>query len=141
MIRLTDEYETYIGPIIEKYYNQYKYYVRFDSEWMISNLSVDIKVEDLKNLRANQDYPLPTIYLFLGPDCNSSKKCLEDFIKELSNNDIHCGGGVAYYNDMQMFENLGDNWNDNVKSVDLKDIDTYLIYGKNNYELFTNGGN
>ena len=67
MVKLTDEYEAYIDPIIDEYFDEYKFYVRFDSEWLTNNLPPDTKVEDLWEMRANQDYPLPTLYLYLSP--------------------------------------------------------------------------
>ncbi|MCM1157336.1 MAG: hypothetical protein NC300_10955 [Bacteroidales bacterium] len=140
MVRLTDEYEAYIEPIIGKYYDEYKFYVRFDSEWLTNNLPVDIKVKDLLKLRANEDYPLPEIFMFLGPNEEHSREHLACFVQELSCTEIHCGGAVACYSDIQIFESLNDDWNNNVKEVELKDIYTYLIYDKNNYE-FTDGGN
>lgn len=68
MVKLTDDYEAYIDPIIREYFKEYKFYVRFDSEWITSNLPPDTKLEDLWKLRANVDYPLPTLHIIFSPN-------------------------------------------------------------------------
>ncbi len=65
MIKLKDEYEAYLEPMIDEYFDDYKFYLEFHSEWITNNLPPDTKVEDLWELNANQDYPLPTLFLYL----------------------------------------------------------------------------
>ena len=65
MVKLTDDYEAYIDPIIGEYFEEYKFYIEFDSEWLTSNLPADSKLENLWQLHANEDYPLPTIYIYI----------------------------------------------------------------------------
>ncbi len=65
MIRLTDEYASYVDEIIDEYFDDYKFYLEFSSEWMINELPADTKVEDLLKLRANVDYPLPDLEIFM----------------------------------------------------------------------------
>ena len=74
MVKLTDDYEAYLDEIIDEYFDDYKFYLEFDSEWITSNLPPDTTVEDLWDLRANVDYPLPDLLIFL----NSSQK--ENFV-------------------------------------------------------------
>lgn len=68
MVKLTDDYEAYIDPIIGAYFEEYKFYIKFDSEWLTSNLPSDTKLEDLWKLRANIDYPLPTLHINFSPN-------------------------------------------------------------------------
>lgn len=68
MIKLTEEYEAYIDPIIDEYFDEYKFYIDFNSEWLTNNLPADTKLEDLWGLKANEDYPLPTLCIFFGVD-------------------------------------------------------------------------
>ncbi|MDE6759919.1 MAG: hypothetical protein K2J90_04460, partial [Lachnospiraceae bacterium] len=65
MIRLTDEYASYVDEIIDEYFDDYKFYLEFSSEWMTNELPADTKVEDLLKLRANVDYPLPDLEIFM----------------------------------------------------------------------------
>ncbi len=65
MVKLSDDYEAYIDPIIGEYFEEYKFYVRFNSEWLTNNLAPDTKLEDLWELHANEDYPLPDIYIYI----------------------------------------------------------------------------
>ena len=65
MIKLTEEYEAYIDPIIDEYFDEYKFYLDFNAEWLTNNLPADTKLEDLWELKANEDYPLPKIFLYL----------------------------------------------------------------------------
>ncbi len=71
MLKLRDEYEAYIDPIIDEYFDEYKFYMDFDSEWITSNIPADAKLEDLWELDANVDYPLPWLTLYLP---NEEKK-------------------------------------------------------------------
>lgn len=65
MLKLRDEYEAYIDPIIDEYFDEYKFYMDFDSEWITSNIPADAKLEDLWELDANVDYPLPWLHVYL----------------------------------------------------------------------------
>ena len=65
MIKLTEEYEAYIDPIIDEYFDEYKFYLDFNAEWLTNNLPADTKLEDLWEMRANEDYPLPRLVVFL----------------------------------------------------------------------------
>ena len=76
MVKLTDDYEAYVDEIIDEYFDDYKFYLEFDSEWITSNLPPDTTVEDLFQLRANVDYPLPDLAIFM----QSSQK--ENFTDE-----------------------------------------------------------
>ena len=67
MIKLRDDYEAYVDPIIDEYFDEYKFYIDFDSEWMTSNIPANAKLEDLWELKANIDYPLPRLIIYLRP--------------------------------------------------------------------------
>ena len=139
MLKLRDEYEAYIDPIIDEYFDEYKFYMDFDSEWITSNIPADAKLEDLWELDANVDYPLPKIYLFLGPSNDKSRKNLEMLIKRLSVNCVRCSGRVVYYDELKRYENLIGDWNSDIKPSDFDNIITYLIYDDNNYKFTSKG--
>ena len=63
MIKLTEEYEAYIDPVIDEYFDEYKFYLDFNAEWLTNNLPADTKLEDLWEMKANEDYPLPAIFI------------------------------------------------------------------------------
>ncbi len=65
MVKLSDDYAACVDEIIDEYFDDYKFYLEFDSEWMTNNLPPDTKVEDLFELRANVDYPLPDLAIFM----------------------------------------------------------------------------
>lgn len=65
MVKLTDEYASYVDEIIDEYFDDYKFYLEFYSEWMTNELPPDTTVEDLLKLRANVDYPLPDLEIFM----------------------------------------------------------------------------
>ena len=77
MIRLTDEYASYVDEIIDEYFDDYKFYLEFSSEWMTNELPADTKVEDLLKLRANVDYPMPRLFVFMKS--SQKKKFLYDY--------------------------------------------------------------
>lgn len=64
MVKLADDYEACVDEVIDEYFDDYKFYLEFNSEWITSNLPPDTKVEDLFELRANVDYPLPRLFVF-----------------------------------------------------------------------------
>ena len=79
--KLVDEYETYLDSIIGEYFDDYKFYMEFFSEWVTSNLPQDIKLEELWNLVPNIDYPLPILSIYLpSPEesVDSYKRLIED---------------------------------------------------------------
>lgn len=135
MVKLTDEYEAYIDPIIGEYFDEYKFYVRFNSEWLTNNLPPDTKLEDLWELHANEDYPLPDMYVYIY-NADKDRNNLENMVKELSVNNIRCSGSVVYYYDYERYTTLTDNWNDNITTSDFDNIVAYLIYGDNNYKFY-----
>lgn len=138
MVKLTDEYEAYIDPIIGEYFDEYKFYVRFNSEWLTNNLPPDTKLEDLWELHANEDYPLPTIYIYVY-NATKDRNHLENMVKEFSIKNIRCSGRTVYYYDYDRYTKLTDNWNDNVTTLDFDNIVTYLIYYDNKYEFTSEG--
>lgn len=139
MVKLTDDYEAYIDPIIGEYFDEYKFYVRFDSEWLTSNLPPDTKLEDLWELRANKDYPLPEINLFINDGKGSGREQLEKMVLKLSENHVKCAGYVAYIEKKEKYNLLTDDWNENVEDLDYKNIETFLIYEKNDYKFTSEG--
>ncbi|MCI8509981.1 MAG: hypothetical protein HFJ06_15725 [Lachnospiraceae bacterium] len=54
-----------MDEIIDEYFDDYKFYLEFSSEWMTSQLPADTKVEDLFKLRANVDYPMPRLFILM----------------------------------------------------------------------------
>ncbi len=142
MVKLTDDYEAYIDPIIGKYYDNYFFHVKFNSEWLTSNIPPDTTLEELWNYKANVDYALPEILLSIGPGHDRSVEHLEEMVKELSMHHIRAGGTVAYYsNEVCWSTHLTGDWNSDVDHlVDmLKDIESFLIYDENKYEITTGG--
>ncbi len=138
MVKLTDDYEAYIDPIIGEYFEEYKFYVRFNSEWLTNNLAPDTELEDLWELHANEDYPLPTIYVYVY-NADKDKNHLENMVREFSVKNIRCSGRTVYYYDYERYTKLTDNWNDNIITSDFDNIVTYIIYYDNEYEFTSEG--
>ncbi len=137
MVKLTEDYEKHLDEVICKYYKEYKFFVKFRSEWLPDNLPATIKFEDLENLKANEDYPLPDIRLFIAPGENREFEYLEEFVRELSEQGFKCHGNMAYYEEQDIYDGLIDEWNPNVETLeDEEDVRGFLIYGKDNYEMF-----
>lgn len=65
MVKLTDDYAACVDEIIDEYFDDYKFYLEFYSEWITSNLPPDTTVEDLLELSANVDYPMPELHILL----------------------------------------------------------------------------
>lgn len=84
MIKLTDEYAACVDEIIDEYFDDYKFYLEFSSEWVTVNLPPDTKVEDLFELRANVDYPLPRLFIFMKSSQGQNFK--EENIKAMGGN-------------------------------------------------------
>lgn len=94
MVKLTDEYEAYIDPIIGEYFDEYKFYMEFDSEWLTSNLPADTELEDLWKLNVNVDYPLPDISIYLPPQGEVNIKPL---MEKLSEKNFKGSVGIKVY--------------------------------------------
>ena len=136
MVKLTKDYEKHLDEVICKYYKEYKFYVEFYSEWLPDNLPPDIKFEDLKDLKANEDYPLPYLRLFIAPGENCKFEYLEEFVRELSEQGFKCDGSVAYYEDQNVFDDLIGDWDSDVDTLSGDDdVRGFLIYGKNNFYM------
>ncbi len=140
MLKLRDEYEAYIDPVIDEYFDEYKFYMDFDSEWITSNIPADAKLEDLWELDANVDYPLPAINLFIKSINGEEKKELKNMVSELSTTHVRCVGYVAHINSEEKYESLINDWNSNVDGLDYeKDISTFIIYDNNNFKIRIGG--
>ncbi|MDE5965800.1 MAG: hypothetical protein K2G89_03110, partial [Lachnospiraceae bacterium] len=67
MVQLAREYEQRIDEIIDETFDDYKFFLEFYSEWLTNSLPVGTTVDDLKNYKANVDYPLPDLGVFMRP--------------------------------------------------------------------------
>ena len=106
MLKLRDEYEAYIDPIIDEYFDEYKFYMDFDSEWITSNIPADAKLKDLWELDANVDYPLPSLYLYLSnnEDENYTNTIIHDVAKALQNRNYRGYMQIVIYEDNIYYE-------------------------------------
>ncbi len=84
-IKLIDEYETLVDPIIGECYDEYKFYVSFPTTWLNKNLPIDTKIEDFNKMEQNIDYySRPSLIIYLPPSEPRSE--MYSVIKELSEN-------------------------------------------------------
>ena len=106
MIRLTDEYASYVDEIIDEYFDDYKFYLEFSSEWMTNELPADTKVEDLLKLRANVDYPLPDLMIFMKSSQkeNFTDDKVMDMCKKLAKWGYRGTIDMTCYDDNQYYE-------------------------------------
>ena len=140
MVKLADDYEAYIDPIIGKYYDTYFFHVEFISEWLTDNILPDTTLDELLSYKVDVGYPLPEIVLSIGLGHDRSVEHLEEMLKELSMHHIRADGIVAYYRDSEVWSKLTGDWNSDVDYIDkLKSIENFLIYGENNYEITGEG--
>ena len=132
MIKLIEEYEAYVEEIINDYYKDYKFFMEFHSEWITSNLPSDIQLEDLWNLKANEDYPLPAIFIYLSPNeenKESNENELNYFLNSLQENHYRGRVDVWYMTEKDRYELAErNNWGDIMKYTDYDDMVTYFIY-------------
>ena len=132
MIKLTDEYEAYLDPIIDEYFDDYKFYLKFRSEWITNNLPPDTKVEDLWELNPNQDYPLPELFVYVK---NSEKNnCNETTVKKLAE-DLQAGNYRGYfevkrYEEDEFFDKR--NRENIYKDIGATTADMYVIFTYDN---------
>ncbi|MDE5967444.1 MAG: hypothetical protein K2G89_11500 [Lachnospiraceae bacterium] len=111
MAKLTEEYEAYVDDIIGQYFDEYKFYMEFYSEWLTNNLPPDTRVEDLKNYSANVDYPLPELILYLPPQV-IDEALLKKMIEMLSANYYRGGVGIKVYKSLELYDTKKRNdWN------------------------------
>ena len=106
MIKLTEEYEAYIDPIIDEYFDEYKFYLDFNAEWLTNNLPADTKLEDLWGLKANEDYPLPRIYLFLkqAESDHYNEKIVNGLSEKLQEKKVRGHIEIKMYDDDKYYE-------------------------------------
>ena len=81
MVQLAREYEQRIDEIIDETFDDYKFFLEFHSEWLTNNLPVGTTVDDLKNYRANADYPLPRLAVYMRP--SQMEKFNQDSVEEV----------------------------------------------------------
>ena len=132
MIKLKDEYEAYVDEIIKKYYKKYKFFMEFHSEWLTNEIPPDTKLEDLWELRANQDYPLPAVFIYLSPEeqgKEQNRQKVSEFLNCLKDN--HYRGRVdIWYMEQDGRYQLANanNWEDIMEYRDYENVVTYFIY-------------
>ncbi len=112
-IKLIEEYETLIDPILGECYDEYKFYVSFPTTWLNKNLPVDTKVEDFNEMEQHTDYySRPTLVIYLPP--SEPRSGMYDVSKKLSEGNYV--GYVSYkwfYKD-EGYDRKGRNdWGDN----------------------------
>ena len=129
MIKLTEEYEAYIAPIIDEYFDEYKFYLDFNAEWLTNNLPADTKLEDLWGLKANEDYPLPNVFVYLSPREENAQNKLEDMCTSLR--DIGLRGRIKIWelqNEERYSQLHRNDWQNNRTYRDIDNITTVFLY-------------
>lgn len=132
MVKLTDEYEAYLDKIIGEYFNEYKLYLTLDSEWLTSNLSPNTRLEDLLTLKANEDYPLPRIFLYLNSneEENYNDKNISNMSKHLQESRFRGLLSIIFYYNDEIYskrnrENVYEALEHSTNDVDGKNIYIY----------------
>ncbi len=129
MIKLTDDYEAYLAPIIDKYFDDYKFYMEFHSEWLTNDLPPDTKLEDLWKLGANVDYPLPTLYIYLAPKQGMSISIFKQLCLELREAGLRGRVKTWELQEEARYLRLDRNdWGDNYRYSDYDDVSTAFLY-------------
>lgn len=106
MVKLSDDYAACVDEIIDEYFDDYKFYLEFDSEWMTNNLPPDTKVEDLFELRANVDYPLPRLDILMksSQQKNFTERNIMDMGNRLATWGYRGEVNLCYYLDDTYYE-------------------------------------
>ncbi len=127
MVRLKGEYEEYGGNIIGEYFDEYKFYMSFSSEWVTSSLPVDTHLEDLWELKANEDYPLPSLFIYVVQKIERDK--LKYFSDELQKIGYRGRVKVWYVEDAGRYDKLLRNdFGENCKYKDYDNVSTFFVY-------------
>lgn len=129
VVRLTEEYEAYVDPIIDEYFDQYKFYIDFNAEWLTNNLPTDTQLEDLWELDANADYPLLTLFIYIAPndDCQTGE--IERLCTQLKECNVRAMVNVWDLQDEERYAQLYRNdWGENRTYRDVKDMTTVFVY-------------
>lgn len=121
--QLTLDYKNYLSPLIKQYFDTYRFYIQFKSEWITNNLPVDTTLEDL--LEGNVSFNRPRMYLYAKQSEVIDFDKLEQFAKLLSENDYRGRVTVAFCHD-ERFNTLTDDWNSNAKFIDYEYIYVFL---------------
>ena len=100
-VKLTDEYEEYLSSIIGQYYDEFKLCLKFNSLEVRNSLSVDTKLEDLWEMSANVDYPLPMLHLYIAPQ--GSKEDFEILVEELRNKNFRGSIYAKYFKKREVY--------------------------------------
>ncbi len=143
MVRLNGEFEEYVGGFVGEYYDEYKLYITYVSEWVTNSLPVDTHLEDLWELRANEDYPLPWLVIYLPPESDESK--IRDMVETLSQNHFKGSVQIAHIPNRKCYDLKERNdWSKGYKSYGIYDerekirVFYMLVYGENDIEYFGN---
>ena len=128
MVKLTDDYEAYIDPIIGEYFDEYKFYIEFDSEWLTSNLPADSKLEDLWQLHANEDYPLPLLYISLAPNQERNNCIVRQLCTALRDAGLRGRVKIWKMKEVDRYEKLDKNDWGETNFQDREDMLTIFLY-------------
>ena len=129
MVKLTDDYEAYIDPIIGEYFDDYKFYLEFNSEWITSNLPPDTQLEDLWELHANEDYPLPSLYISLAPNQENDNYITRQLCTDLRDSGLRGRVKIWWVKEEYRYEKLSrNNWEKEYNFQDYDDMLTIFLY-------------
>ncbi len=141
MVRLTGEYEEYVGNIIGEYFDEYKFFIEFYSEWITEELPLNMHLEDLWELKANEDYPLPWLYIYIPPDAEDA--VIVDMVETLSKNHFKGLIQVEHIYNRKLYDAKQRNdWSKGYKEYGIKStgeksyIYRMLVYGEDNVKYY-----
>ncbi|MDE5967442.1 MAG: hypothetical protein K2G89_11490, partial [Lachnospiraceae bacterium] len=127
-------YEDFVDGILGKYFDEYKFYMKFQSEWITNNLPVDTKLEDLRNYTANIDYPLPELTIYLPPEEDST--IFLELAENLSEEKYRGGIAIKQYKYKEQYQtkNRNDWGNDEGEDGLNYNISCILVYADGSVE-------
>ena len=135
MVRLLKDYEAYLDPIIGEYFDEYKFYMTVSAEWVTNSLPPDTTLEDLWEMTAGVDYPIPTISIYLPPKESiiNFEKMVEGLSKKLFRGDI----GVKLYNRQERYDKKSRNdWNEKMGEHEGYKVYSAVIFGDGSIEYY-----
>ncbi len=100
--KLGDDYEVYIQKILNDSFDEYCFDMEFHAEWVTKNLATDTRLEDLWELSANVDYPLPDVTIMLPASISSIE--IKKFVGKLGESNFRGAVSIIQYYDTDSYE-------------------------------------
>ena len=118
--KLKEEYEERLDPYIAEYFDEYKYYLEYNVEWVNSNLPADITLDEMLE---EGGYYRPRLYIYIKPGIPMDQSKVKIICENLRKDQMRMDVVFWLVEDEELY-----------KEMDRDDINKFWSY-KTRYEV------